>query len=245
VEYTPSWALHREVGKIICAIDDLSDDVLRSIDSLIDSAPTHDAGRYDADTFELQIREVIRYGHSGICYYLLHHMLDILIDKLVSVIVDIYKDYGETLHGYCPQEEISHYLVMHMRKAVDSIKVSDKVIFYALLNDRVALSDSALTNIVKEYINCLISLLKASVEYVIVLLLRDKSFLRKLKTAIAPIRVWHPEYATLSPSLVLECVFKAVKLLNLKVVEERLSSLNVTSCRKALKDINESLKHKS
>lgn len=75
----PSWKVHREVGKIIIGFYD------HRIDGLIDSAEAHDAGRYDIAVLARDLKYVWgRWGWEGVCYYVLHHVLDRIQDIVVS-----------------------------------------------------------------------------------------------------------------------------------------------------------------
>lgn len=75
---SPSWKLHRLIGTIVCDFYD------HKIDKLIDIRE-HDVGRYDKSALSKQFDYVWdRWEWKGICYYLLHHILDRISDILVS-----------------------------------------------------------------------------------------------------------------------------------------------------------------
>lgn len=76
----PSWALHRKWGIKICGF------YSEEIDRLIDAKEKHDAGRYDTEVFLKQVEYVYyKHGIEGVKYYLLHHLMDRLKDRLVSM----------------------------------------------------------------------------------------------------------------------------------------------------------------
>jgi len=83
----PSWRVHKKWGERICNF------YSKEIDKLIDTPQQHDAGRYDKETFLKQIEYVsLRYGEKGVEYYLLHHLLDMLKDELVSIMASNYRE---------------------------------------------------------------------------------------------------------------------------------------------------------
>lgn len=87
----PSWKVHKEIGKIILNFYN------HEIDQLIDSED-HDAGRYDNAVLSWQFEYVwSKWGWEGICYYVLHHVLDRIQDITVSEICDLgeFYLYGE------------------------------------------------------------------------------------------------------------------------------------------------------
>jgi len=76
---SPSWKVHRTVGDIVCNFHN------HEIDKLIDSTERHDAGRYDKVILSEQIDYVWnKWKWEGVCYYVLHHILDRLADIIVS-----------------------------------------------------------------------------------------------------------------------------------------------------------------
>lgn len=75
----PSWKVHRKWGEILFKYYN------HEIDKLIDIRESHDAGRYDPETLDRQLRYVAnQYGDNGVWYYLLHHFLDRAYDTLLS-----------------------------------------------------------------------------------------------------------------------------------------------------------------
>ncbi len=85
----PSWKVHRLVGEIVCF-----GFYNHKIDRLIDSKGSHDAGRYDEAIFKNEALMMLReFGGNGLCYYVLHHVLDRLQDLLVSELVYGYEQY--------------------------------------------------------------------------------------------------------------------------------------------------------
>ncbi len=71
-----SWSSHRELGLLICGA------YYPDIDKLIDVKP-HDLSIYNAVEFIKQYRYVKTvYGEKGICYFILHHYIDRLVDIL-------------------------------------------------------------------------------------------------------------------------------------------------------------------
>lgn len=75
----PSWRIHKKWSKRLCGF------YSEEIDRLIDGSQ-HDAGRYDEEVFVEQIEYVAsKYGEKGVECYLLHHLLDELKNKLVSM----------------------------------------------------------------------------------------------------------------------------------------------------------------
>ena len=76
----PSWKIHKKWDKRICNF------YSEEIDRLIDNPQQHDAGWYEEDIFLEQIEYVAsKYGRKGVECYLLHHLLDMLKDELVSM----------------------------------------------------------------------------------------------------------------------------------------------------------------
>ncbi len=93
---SPSWKLHRLIGKIVCNFYD------HRIDELID-IQEHDIGRYDKSALSKQFDYVWdKWGWEGICYYLLHHILDRISDILVSELSHLGEKY---LDGVITLEE--------------------------------------------------------------------------------------------------------------------------------------------
>ena len=85
----PSWKVHRLIGEIICF-----GFCSHEIDALIDNKGRHDAGRYDELIFVNEALMVLKkYGGNGLCYYILHHVLDRLQDLLVSELASEYEQY--------------------------------------------------------------------------------------------------------------------------------------------------------
>jgi len=84
----PSWKVHRTVGKVVCNFYD------HEIDKLIDLTEGHDAGRYDSQVLKEQFEYVYeKWGPEGVCYYVLHHILDRLSDILVSELQQLCESY--------------------------------------------------------------------------------------------------------------------------------------------------------
>ncbi len=84
----PSWKVHRTIGKIVCNFYD------HEIDKLIDLTEGHDAGRYDSQVVKEQFEYVYkRWGSEGVCYYVLHHILDRLSDIVVSELQRLCESY--------------------------------------------------------------------------------------------------------------------------------------------------------
>ncbi len=82
----PSWKVHCLIGEIICF-----GFCNHEIDALIDVKGRHDRGRYDKSVFTNEALTILRkYGANGLCYYILHHILDRLQELLIS----------ELAHGY-------------------------------------------------------------------------------------------------------------------------------------------------
>ena len=76
------------IGDIVCGFSD------PEIDGLIDKSSEHDAGRYDANILAEQIDYVWeKWGWEGVCYYLLHHILDRIADIAVSELCGLCEDY--------------------------------------------------------------------------------------------------------------------------------------------------------
>ena len=206
---------------------------------MIDSGSSHDAGRYSLRFLENQLNKVLRYGRSGVCYYLLHHLLDILIDRLVSIVVGAYRDYLD-LFLECPLRDVTRYFMSLVNKEVKRIKEASGV-FSDIISGRVTLSDEKLTRIVREYLICLITLLEASVEYITPLLMKDKGFLRKIKSSVTLLIVWQG-YSTEDFSTFAKCIYKALGSPDLNITERRLTSVDVSICKDAYKDIDALLK---
>ncbi len=62
---------------------------------MIDSHGSHDSSRYDADALERAIVHVrSKFGGKGLCYFVLHHYLDRLVDILTSLISEYYESYA-------------------------------------------------------------------------------------------------------------------------------------------------------
>jgi len=75
----PSWEVHRKWGEMLFKYYN------HEIDKLIDIKESHDAGRYDPEILDSQLRDVAeKYGDNGVMYYLLHHFLDRAYDTLLS-----------------------------------------------------------------------------------------------------------------------------------------------------------------
>ena len=59
------------------------------IDSLVDRDFGHDSSRYNIEVLERVVDIVVsRHGEGGLCYLVLHHYLDRLVDILVSTLSD-------------------------------------------------------------------------------------------------------------------------------------------------------------
>jgi len=83
-----SWNLHKVWGNVICSF--YSED----IDRLVDSTGAHDASRYSIENLEEAVDYVkSRYEEKGLCYFVLHHYLDRLVDILTSTLSDYYELY--------------------------------------------------------------------------------------------------------------------------------------------------------
>ena len=74
----PSWRLHRGLGDIICGFSSTH------VDDLIDRRLGHDSSRYDLDSLMELLEKVSTHGEGAICYALLHHYLDRLVDITVK-----------------------------------------------------------------------------------------------------------------------------------------------------------------
>lgn len=75
----PSWLVHKKWCLRVCG------KYYQEIDKLIDSPGEHDLGARDPNILLRQIHSISReYGPTGICCYLLHHILDEIRDQLIS-----------------------------------------------------------------------------------------------------------------------------------------------------------------
>jgi len=84
----PSWRVHRIIGEIVCNFYN------HEIDKLIDLTGKHDAGRYDSVILNEDLEYVFkRWGTEGVCYYILHHVLDRLSDIIVSELQQLCEAY--------------------------------------------------------------------------------------------------------------------------------------------------------
>ena len=116
--------MHRLLGNSICSF------YSTEIDSLIDQASRHDSSRYDVSELERIIRVIrSRYGNKGVCYFILHHYLDRLVDILVSILSRYYESYAlenaELSEVYRKLREEVYVRLYHDPKNILSLLVSD------------------------------------------------------------------------------------------------------------------------
>jgi len=77
----PTWVLHRLWGERICSY------YSSKIDRLVDRDFGHDSSRYDVEVLKKAVDIAIsKHGDRGLCYLILHHYLDRLVDILVSAL---------------------------------------------------------------------------------------------------------------------------------------------------------------
>ncbi len=119
-----SWQLHRLLGDDICCFHSTE------IDRLIDQANGHDSSRYNVSEFERIFRVVkSKYGNKGICYLILHHYLDRLVDILVSKLTDYYElyalGYRELNEAYEKMREEVYTRLYYDPKNILSLLVTD------------------------------------------------------------------------------------------------------------------------
>ncbi|GEM_PF-1782189 len=119
----PSWKVHRIIGEIVCNFYD------HEIDKLIDLTERHDAGRYDSQVLKEQFKYVYRkWGAEGICYYVLHHILDRLSDIVVSELQQLCESY---VFGKISVEEAYNRLYENsFRRLSDDVKKFAKTYDY-------------------------------------------------------------------------------------------------------------------
>jgi len=93
----PSYKIHEELGNIILGF------AIPDVDRLIDESKYHDASRYSVPIFANQVKTVFStYGEKGLYYFILHHALDRLVDRIVEELsfrFDVYE-------GRCQPEKI-------------------------------------------------------------------------------------------------------------------------------------------
>ncbi len=155
----PSWRCHKLVGEIICLgyYD-------HEIDRLIDAGGRHDLARYDEGELIREAMMVLRrFGGNGLCYYILHHVLDRLQDILVSELAQnfvLFKDGRDV-----------NYVYELMRRSVLKRIVRDDrtVISWALRSD----SKSREHDIVKAMTTFVIKGVEFSIDCVLLYLMID------------------------------------------------------------------------
>ena len=129
-----SWRVHRVLGKLLCSFHS------NEIDRLIDcprgcrSLESHDSSRYDVDTLERLVILIKRkYGDEGLCYFVLHHYLDRLVDILASLISNYYESYAL---GYSASKMSFEEIYEHIRtEAFESLQIDPKNILTLLVYD--------------------------------------------------------------------------------------------------------------
>lgn len=112
----PSHKVHRLIGNVICGF------YCSEIDNFIDKKEVHDAGRYDLNIFVNEALMFFRkYGGDGLCYYILHHILDRLVDILISELCHGYTSYKLGRRIEDVYEEVKKYLLMRLRNDLKTV----------------------------------------------------------------------------------------------------------------------------
>ena len=88
--FLPSWYTHRVIGGRVCGYYN------SDIDGIVDGVGGggHDVSRYDVGGFAEAVEYVrASFGEGGLCYFILHHYLDRLLDILVMSLVRVFESY--------------------------------------------------------------------------------------------------------------------------------------------------------
>ena len=193
-----SHRLHRNVGRLLLGYS------FSDIDRLIDAGERHDASRYELYDPAHQVEYAYEmHGYDGVRYFVLHHLLDRLVDRLASVFAEGLKSFAK--NPVCDPGAVREGLL----SAVRSLGADKNVLLDVAFRGYRAEGLGPLAQIVGRAVEEVYAKLVDRALEVLRVVLSEESTWRKPFVATAPIVVWHGVH----PKVRLEyirCVLEAV-----------------------------------